>query len=195
MGLLDSNCTTSLRSGRDRSRRTPNQLIVGDNRLRKTSRLRQFIVLGTGRSFRVRRSRPAVVDGTGEFRTPRPDLAVAQLIEVRLSEAAGCNYRRRASPCAEAELAARCRCRRCTLKCTPHRRCSRGRVAFSTWGAFHVKQSYLEQWRRYHRRSAAKRRLKDASPAPSAGGVDVEVGAPGCEHGSPSQGVIRRAGH
>ena len=152
-------------------------LIVGDNGSGKTTLLEAIHVLGTGRSFRVRELAPLIRRGTAEFALLGETLQSGQLIEVRYGggglQLLQNEHRLRGST----ELAATLPVQalhpemHALIEGAPD-----GRRRFLDWGAFHVKQSYVQQWRRYHRalrqRNAA---LKDAAPRRDLEAWDVEV--------------------
>lgn len=145
-------------------------LIVGDNASGKTSFLEALFFLGRGRSFRTARARGLVRDGARNFLVRaelegRPGRLGVQSgadglkIRVDGQPAQGIEHLVSAVPVQVIEPGI-------------HRLVEAGpaqRRAFLDWGVFHVKQSFLEEWRRFQRavrqRNAALRGGADRAGA------------------------------
>jgi DNA replication and repair protein RecF len=156
-------------------------LIVGDNGSGKTTLLETIHVLGTGRSFRIRELEPLVRRGTDGFAVLGETLPSRQSLEVRYGiaglELRQNDHRLRGST----ELAALLPVQ--ALNPEMHaliEGAPEGRRRFLDWGAFHVKQGYVEPWRRYHRalrqRNAA---LKDTAPRRDLEAWNIEITSTG----------------
>ena len=152
-------------------------LIVGENGSGKTTLLEALHVLGTGRSFRVRDLSPLVRRGAEQFelcaRTSQP----RQVIEARAGSG-GLQLRINEQGLrGTADLAFALPVQ--ALHPEMHALIDgppEGRRRFLDWGAFHVKQTYLQEWRRYHR--ALRQRntaLKEGLPPRELDGWDAEL--------------------
>jgi len=152
-------------------------LIVGENGSGKTTLLEAIHVIGTGRSFRVRDLGPLVQRGAEQFeligRTSHP----RQLIEAR-GGSGGLQLRINEQTLrGTAELASVLPVQalhpemHALIEGPPE-----GRRRFLDWGAFHVKQTYLDEWRRYHR-SLRQRNvaLKEGMPRRELDAWDAEL--------------------
>jgi DNA replication and repair protein RecF len=152
-------------------------LIVGGNGSGKTTLLEAIHVLGTGRSFRVRELGPLVRRGAEVFSLSGQLSPLGQIIratgggmglELTVN---GQSLRGTAELASLLPVQALHPEMHALIEGPPE-----GRRRFLDWGAFHVKQSYLPEWRRYHRtlrqRNAA---LKEATSRRELEAWDAEL--------------------